>query len=211
MAGIWLTEIVSAMEDLGGDASYLDLNKKIEERGKINLEKRKDWKAQVRGTIERFSSDSETYGGKQDIFFSVEGIGKGHWGLRNFQPTIENVNLTEDDIGYLEGKQVLRKHICRERNPKVIAEAKKRFKAQNNGKLFCEACGFSFTDSYGDLGDDFIEGHHKIPVKDIPDGARTKAEDIIMLCSNCHRMIHRLPASEDSLSQLKRILTNHLR
>ncbi|MFU0831709.1 MAG: HNHc domain-containing protein [Oscillospiraceae bacterium] len=206
MSSIWLDEVIAAMKELGGDANYTDLYRQIEKRGNIDLSKRKHWKDRVRTTIEEFSSDSKAYNGKKDMFFSVEGIGKGHWGLRNFEPSENDVNLTEDDSGYPEGKQLLRKHICRERNPKVIYEAKKKFKESHNGKLFCEACGFSFTDTYGRLGEGFIEGHHKIPVRDLPDGAKTKVEDIIMLCSNCHRMIHRLKASENSLEELRNLL-----
>lgn len=127
MSGIWLDEIQAAMADLGGDASYSDLNQRIQERNNIDLSSRKDWRAQVRGTIERFSSDSKVFAGKSDIFYSVGGIRSGHWGLRNFQATIENVNLTEDDIEFPEGKKILRQHICRERNPKVIDQAKKNF------------------------------------------------------------------------------------
>lgn len=211
MSGIWLDEIQAAMTDLGGDASYSDLNQRIQERNNIDLSSRKDWRAQVRGTIERFSSDSKVFAGKSDIFYSVGGIRSGHWGLRNFQATIENVNLTEDDIGFPEGKKILRQHICRERNPKVIDQAKKIFKASHQGRLFCEACGFTFSDHYGDLGEDFIEGHHKIPVRLFTEESKTNPEDIIMLCSNCHRMIHRLGLTENSLETLRQIILEHIK
>lgn len=215
--GIWLPEIIEAMEALGGDASYKDLNKKIKERANIpGLTTRKDWEAQIRGTIEKFSSDSKVFkkakkvaGGKEDIFFSVDGIGKGHWGLRNSTISQENVNLTEDDIGYPEGKKALRQHICRERNPAVIAKAKALFKQKHNGKLYCEACGFSFDNVYGKLGENFIEGHHKIPISKLQSGSKTNPKDIIMLCSNCHKMIHRLTFNENSLEKLKEIINTN--
>ena len=210
MNGFWLEEIITAMKHLGGDAKYQDLYDEIKKQGNIDLSKRKYWQQRVRATVEAFSSDSVTYNGKKDIFFSVDGIGKGHWGLRNFIPADSNVNLTEDDASYPEGKKILRLHICRERNPKVIADAKKMFKEKHNRRLFCEACGFSFTDTYGDLGENFIEGHHKIPVSMLSANDKTKPEDIIMLCSNCHQMIHRLKPSSDSLDQLKKILSNHI-
>ncbi|WP_144467670.1 HNH endonuclease [Bacillus toyonensis] len=38
---------------------------------------------------------------------------------------------------------------------------------------------------------DFIEGHHTIPVSQLKEGEKTKIEDIIMVCANCHRMLHR--------------------
>lgn len=90
-----------------------------------------------------------------------------------------------------EGKRVERIHKTRERNPRVIKIAKREFKIKH-GKLFCEACCFDFEETYGKLGEDFIEGHHALPLSQIlDDHVKTRVEDIIMLCSNCHKMIHR--------------------
>nr|WP_257145970.1 HNH endonuclease [Bacillus thuringiensis] len=73
----------------------------------------------------------------------------------------------------------------------VIRRAKEHFKQQHGGKLFCEICGFDFHKTYGELGKDFIKGHHIIPVSQLKEGEKTRLEDIIMVCSNCHRMLHR--------------------
>lgn len=99
----------------------------------------------------------------------------------------------EEENEYLEGKIAYRKHKTRERNSKVIKEAKEQFKRNNNGRLFCEVCGFDFKMIYGNRGEDFIEGHHIKPVSELCEGDKTKVEDIALLCSNCHRMIHRKP------------------
>lgn len=186
----WLEEITELLVELGGHAYYKDIYEKMQERNSVEFVTNKDWKAQVRGTIERFSSDSEYYNGKTDVFYAVEGIGKGHWGLRDFEPSENNVDITEDDESFSEGKKKLRQHICRERNYKVIKLAKERFK-EEHGRLFCEVCNFDFSEKYGDIGEDYIEGHHTIPVSDIPEGYKTKVEDIALVCANCHRMLHR--------------------
>ena len=55
------------------------------------------------------------------------------------------------------------------------------------------ACGFDFAAAYGDRGEGFIEAHHKVPVSQMREGDKTQVQDIAMLCSNCHRMIHRAP------------------
>jgi putative restriction endonuclease len=186
----WLTEIIEAMEDLGGHGYYKDIYDKIEERNNMEgLRTSPNWQATVRREIESASSDSQAHLGTKDIFYSVEGLGKGHWGLRNFTPNDGKVDLTDDDAGFKEGKKLLRKHICRERNPKVIKIAKENFLTKH-GKLYCEACGFRFKDKY-DIADEFIEGHHIIPISELPEDAETKPEDIVMLCSNCHRVIHK--------------------
>ena len=189
----WLEIIISAMERLGGHAKYKDLYFIIEDLYPDKVSSVKDYKAQVRGTIERFSSDSEVFRktkSKKDIFYLVGEKGDGHWGIRDFEPHDDDVDITEDDEGFAEGKKKLRTHICRERNYKVIKEAKKRYK-NKLGKLTCQICEFDFEKVYGEIGKDFIEGHHIIPVSELNEGDRTKVEDIILVCSNCHKMLHR--------------------
>lgn len=117
----------------------------------------------------------------------------------------KNVN---NDVGpgtdeFEEGKEKLRLHKIRERDQQLIIDAKKRFK-KKYGQLFCEVCGYKFEKVYGERGKDFIEGHHKKPVHEMKEGDTTKVEDIGMLCSNCHRMIHRHPMI--SMEELKRSL-----
>ncbi|MED3354360.1 HNH endonuclease [Bacillus thuringiensis] len=72
-----------------------------------------------------------------------------------------------------------------------MRSAKERFKQQHDGKLFCETCGYDFYKTYGELGKDYIEGHHTIPVSQLKEGEKTRIEDIIMFFSNYHRMLHR--------------------
>ena len=189
----WVDEIIDVMTELGGHCQYKDLYESIEERNLINLTnytKEENWQGQIRQTIQFHSSDSTVYKGKRDYFYSVEGLGKGHWGLRDFIADSSNVDLTEDDESFEEGKKQLTKHICYERNHRVIFLAKQKFKQKHN-KLFCVICDFDFEKVYGEIGKDYIEGHHSIPVSDIPQGYRTKPEDIVIVCSNCHKMLHR--------------------
>lgn len=90
-----------------------------------------------------------------------------------------------------EGKKIERYHKTRERNPTVIRLAKKEFK-RKNGKLFCQVCNFDFEKRYGKVGEDFIEAHHTMPLSQVMDDkVETKLSDIALLCSNCHRMVHR--------------------
>jgi len=93
--------------------------------------------------------------------------------------------------GFPEGKRKERLHRFRERNSEVIRQAKQRA-LQQHGYLQCACCNFDFEDTYGSLGQGFIEGHHTIPVSTLhEDGAETRIEDIALVCSNCHRMLHR--------------------
>lgn len=59
-----------------------------------------------------------------------------------------------------------------------------------HGRLTCEACGFDFAHTYGALGDGYIECHHLTPLSD-SGNARAAIGDLALVCSNCHRMLHR--------------------
>lgn len=89
-----------------------------------------------------------------------------------------------------EGKLLTRIHRYRERNSKLIKQKKDQFLRLNDA-LVCEVCTFDFATVYGDRGDGFIECHHIKPVSELKRGEKTKLNDLALVCSNCHRMIHR--------------------
>ena len=100
------------------------------------------------------------------------------------------MELTQEDDEFSEGKILLKKHLQRERNVKLIETAKKKFIAKH-GRLYCEICGFDFEEAYSELGKNFIEAHHIKPVSQMTENEKTNIDDIVMVCSNCHSMIHR--------------------
>lgn len=104
----------------------------------------------------------------------------------------ENAALVDyaDESEFPEGKEQEIKHITRERNQALIKKAKNLFK-NKNGRLYCEVCGFDYNEKYGTIGIDFIEAHHTIPISKLSAEANTKLKDIALVCSNCHRMLHR--------------------
>jgi predicted RNA-binding protein with PUA-like domain len=70
----------------------------------------------------------------------------------------------------------------------------------------CQVCGFDFEKAYGELGKGFIEVHHKKPLSQ--SGGEVKIdpkEDLVCLCSNCHRMIHRAKGRVFSVDELREI------
>lgn len=107
----------------------------------------------------------------------------------------------EEDIDYApdpeikeiyahEGAAVTRTHIFRERS-RAIIDAKRRSIVNSGLRLVCEACGFDFEITYGKIGQDFCEVHHLRPLSDRNSSSATTLEDLAIVCSNCHRMIHR--------------------
>jgi hypothetical protein len=58
--------------------------------------------------------------------------------------------------------------------------------------LKCIVCGFDFEEAYGELGRGFIEVHHTKPLYTLDEEKIVNPEtDLVCLCSNCHKMIHR--------------------
>ena len=90
----------------------------------------------------------------------------------------------------LEGMSKELIHKRRERDYKII-KAKKQSVLAEKGKLECEVCEFNFQEIYGIRGGNYIEVHHTIPLSDYQHPRITFLEDLALLCSNCHRMIHR--------------------
>ncbi|HEY7974942.1 MAG TPA: HNH endonuclease [Ktedonobacterales bacterium] len=95
-----------------------------------------------------------------------------------------------DEQGRAEWRKVLRTHLAYERSQALVQQAKKRFKA-THGRLYCEVCAFDFSKAYGDLGEGYIEAHHTKPISELNSGDLTYISDLVMVCANCHRMIHR--------------------
>lgn len=93
--------------------------------------------------------------------------------------------------GFPEGKLKEKLHLNRERNQELVKRAKAQAMARD-GALKCTCCGFDFFENYGKVGHGFIEAHHTKPISELhEDGEETQVEDLALVCSNCHRMLHR--------------------
>jgi len=102
-------------------------------------------------------------------------------------PTERSNNDSRPGTSLLEVRQY-RMHRRIERHPRASLEAKRY-----HGTI-CQGCGFSFAEGYGDLGTGFVEAHHLQPLGGLREGVPVRynvATDFAVLCSNCHRMIHR--------------------
>lgn len=98
---------------------------------------------------------------------------------------------TDDDLIIAkEGMVIYRLHKYYERNTKINNQ-KKALHIKKYGQLDCEACNFNFHKTYGDLGKGYIECHHTTPLYQIGGESITTLDDLALVCSNCHRMIHR--------------------
>src|SRR5439155_27256990 len=96
----------------------------------------------------------------------------------------------DDEMEAPEGAVLTRVHKVRERS-KAIVDRKKKQVLRLTGRLSCEVCEFDFARVYGELGVGFAECHHTMPLSDLRPRQRTSLADLAVVCSNCHRMIHR--------------------
>ena len=71
----------------------------------------------------------------------------------------------------------------------------------------CMVCGFNFSEIYGERGNDYIEVHHIKPLADNESEVEVNPEtDLVVVCSNCHRMIHRKRNQILSIEELKSLI-----
>jgi len=121
--------------------------------------------------------------------------------------TILDVDLL--DLSAEEGERRLFSHLSSER-ARSIVEAKKRNVLAETGTLVCEVCRFDFAKTYGALGRGFCEVHHRKPLA-LGNGIRiTSLRELAIVCSNCHRMLHRM-RGKMSIEELTKILVRTVR
>ncbi len=96
----------------------------------------------------------------------------------------------EEEMTFPEGQVLYRMHRSHERNASLVRKKKESF-MRKHGFLACEICGFNFAEAFGQLGEGFIECHHTIPVSELSPTSKTRVSDLCLVCSNCHRMLHR--------------------
>lgn len=95
-----------------------------------------------------------------------------------------------DEVEANEGRILTRMHKVRERNASLVSR-KKRTVLETTGRLECQVCGFDFNRKYGARGEGFAECHHTVPLTELGVHQRTRISDLVIVCANCHRMIHR--------------------
>jgi 5-methylcytosine-specific restriction enzyme A len=100
-----------------------------------------------------------------------------------FSDLLDQVELLHET---LEGRKLLREHLIRERDPTIIRRFKDSLRSYR-----CSVCSLSFEEIYGKIGKAFIEAPHVEPIAGRNEDCPTTLSDLIAVCSNCHRMLHR--------------------
>lgn len=118
------------------------------------------------------------------------------------QREIETFSSSEDspaeELEFPEGKLITRAHRNRERSAKLRKAVLKS--RRQKGPLNCDACETKACSNNPDLEDAIFEVHHTIPLGEVGE-VNTRLADTVLLCANCHRLIHRM------ISQRKKWVT----
>lgn len=108
-----------------------------------------------------------------------------------------------DAVLAFEGAPHIRRHLVRERDRSVV-RAKIEEVQRASGSLECEVCGFDFHRAYGSLGKGFCEVHHVLPIGSRIGNEPTRLSDLAIVCSNCHRMLHR--SADETITSLRKLV-----
>lgn len=100
----------------------------------------------------------------------------------------------------VENRMTVASHLRRERNRYLAEDCKDR------DAYICKVCGFDFEDFYGPIGRCFAEAHHCVPLSQLSGSVRTSVDDLITVCANCHRMLHRMTGEAEDLQKLKKAI-----
>lgn len=138
-----------------------------------------------------------------DILFWIDARTTIKLELEEKYRNVENQSFdTDDEVGEIEMKT--------EGGKKVVISVKAERSAYLRKKAIefhgttCKVCGFNFQEKYGEWGKDFIEVHHSIPLAENGERETDVKKDLTVVCSNCHRMIHRKRGFALTIEELKK-------
>ena len=98
--------------------------------------------------------------------------------------------VSAEDIAGREGRLLVRIHTYKERDRQFVRKVRDYYRLQGDGRLTCQACGATPSDTYGGAGEPAMEAHHIVPIEELQPDSEVRIEDMAMLCANRHRVVH---------------------
>lgn len=163
----------------------------------------------------------EEYGTRETLFGIYDGSRKTH--ARRQSEFCERAVAFFDDVARsmpgakeediqrgvyssCENRKWVKTHLRRERSGYLAVQCKAR------DDYRCQVCSMSFAKTYGKvLGLAFAEAHHIRPLGQQGDKVKTKLEDLVTVCANCHRMLHRMVGKPKDIEKLRSIVKEQRR
>ncbi|MCK0104385.1 HNH endonuclease [Pseudohalocynthiibacter sp. F2068] len=198
----WLADLIKAFNELGGMANYQDVYPVAK---RIRTSRGGNWTAKsdatIRRTVEDNAKDSANFRGRE-VFYSVQGIGKGTWGLlpehlADDSATDAAYPLQPAYIAGIEGIVHEAKYLRKSRDPRLVEQRKLL------DDFTCQVCSYRKQ-----VGPDqyIIDVHHLNPIGDSNGIVLTSINDLTCLCPNCHRVAHSRQDRPLSMSELRTLL-----
>jgi 5-methylcytosine-specific restriction protein A len=129
----------------------------------------------------------------------------------------QQTSETQSTLGDVVEEQVPEEYSGRLEGQTIMVQALRRARSIINRQraiechgVICAVCGFNFEAVYGELGRGFIEIHHLKPLGETDEELLVNPKtDLIPLCANCHRMIHRSLYGLFTPDELKGIMSSN--
>lgn len=183
---------------------------------KVNRTRLK-WRSDFEGVLHRRFHNYEKYFNKLDnnyiesimrfnkinkFLYELEFID-----LNNIDKNFYNEEIEYDEDDYKEYNFIKEGSSFYSYSKKYERDPKNRLRAIKIHGTKCIACGFDFEQAYGVRGRGFIEIHHVNPLYTLEgEMVINPKTDLVPLCSNCHRMVHRERENILTINELKNIL-----
>jgi len=106
--------------------------------------------------------------------------------------SLESLEEADDDEEVTEGSMSEKVHRRRDRARGLRPKVLNRHRKANGGKLHCDCCSAKERWRLGAVAEAEFEAHHKVPLASDAGKTKTKVSDLVVLCANCHRLIHAL-------------------
>ena len=206
--GSWLADLIEVYNQLGGVAKYSDveaLAKKIRTKRGATWTRKSD--ATIRRTVEDNSPDSDNFTGRNRVFYSVKGLGRGVWGLLpEYDTSTAQKKIELTDVGtaaYAEGIEgILREtiYLTKSRDRKLV-EARKL-----KDDFTCQVCAYRKMIENQKY---IIDVHHLNPIGTMSEIRLTSIDDLICLCPNCHRVAHSRVSSPLTVDEIRTALKSN--
>lgn len=123
----YLSEIISALTSMDGIGSLSNICEEIKNRGKlVSINTNSNWRRNVSAEIQKHCKESKSYiDGNEDLFYSVDGIGKGIWGLKSVHEKTLSQNV-ENFEAYSESDFLNDVYISKEKYELITARLKRK-------------------------------------------------------------------------------------
>lgn len=211
-----LNDVINALNDLGGEAQSWKIKDRVTHNlGGIpdNYKNRTSFRETIQVIIQEHCPQEKKYNKSKKPAFQKMGYGrfrlvsdpKSEEEERKLKAievsVLDHLGSLELENEHFEGQQRERYTSYYERDARLRAKAI----AIHGTK--CVVCMFDFEKTYGNHGKGFIEVHHVKPVSELGGNTIVNPElDMVVVCSNCHRMIHHKRNEVLSIAQLQSLL-----